>query len=695
MTFSGVQASLRTGPVEAFVTIPNGTFHVGDTVTLTVRVFDGLSPVDPTNLSVTLTNIFPTRYLAYARQALGVFSVAYQILPGDVPNLTYAGVSPVTLAANATAAGVTSFGYGNVLVWAAGPAFQVALSSSTAWVLPGVNVTITATILSGGVPTNPDMLYVNESEAFPLGGTTARAPVPMTRTGPGTYSGVFRTPSDSPQGTSASFTATATLGVATAFSEVGIGIGVAPAFTIWEHLREITPNYTLVDIDIANSSGWPVPGAEVALFPSGWQCAGYPCQPPMYDSATTDRLGTASLNVTYSYHPFFVFMAFLGYVRLGDLNQTFAGRIISRSLYQPYRDLCPSDGLVTYAPGSTVHRTYHASCGYGSQNATFDYYAYTTQALVSNGTVQADADGNFTLTFTVPGQDLYVRFLQNVSGLGWVTYYDSVAVADPSEIRIANLSIGQTAQITVDMTGVLGSVALELYNATDAWYPESPDWLPLSCCTSFFTVPAIPGAPFHADLVLPRFLPKDQDYLLTVRANSTLGAPYSGFNWGPSYTYAEVVHMTNTPPTAAASFSTLNPIQGEAVSANASAATDPDGVIMAYRFDWGDGNSTGWTDAPTAIHAFADPGTYIVTVHVEDDSGAHSTTNYSVVVEPAILGVRASTFYLVTLIAVVAAVAAVAVAIYLRRMRARSGKPPTGMPPETPLEAGPKPPGGP
>jgi YVTN family beta-propeller protein len=54
-------------------------------------------------------------------------------------------------------------------------------------------------------------------------------------------------------------------------------------------------------------------------------------------------------------------------------------------------------------------------------------------------------------------------------------------------------------------------------------------------------------------------------------------------------------------------------------------ATASNGVNIVYRWDFGDGTQSGWSNLPTATHAFASPGIYNVTVTANDDRGVQVT----------------------------------------------------------------------
>ena len=676
-------------PTEAVVLVPSGTFHVGDMVMVTIRVFSYGIAVDPTDLTVYISGATVDRNLAYSRQGTGTFTSTFQIESGDLAGLTFGGTTDrVGVEVNATVGGAEGYGSGWITVWALPQPLEVVLSVPQELVLPGGTVPINATVSSDGVLVDPDTLAVLVS----LGTSVYNVPVPMTRITTGRYSGSYVVPAGTRSYVLLTITGEVTLGNLTAYAPYQlVKLGVPP-FTVWQHVREIAPSYVLVDIVVANDTGWPVVGANVSLYYPAGQCHGDGCQTPRWVYATTDRLGAAAFNLSVPGPYATTDLLFNGTVRMGPEDQPYVGGFSRLAPYYPYRDFCPSDGLLSFAPGGTVRRMYHGLC-FGIVNATFYYYAYSAQAMVANGSVRADAQGNFNLTFTAPSEGVSILLDTYVNQyLDWVRFRDFLLVADPGITQVANLSIGRVAQITVDMPNVGGSVAFVPYNATNVVNPEYSGWTPLPAFPWPETIPAVPGAPFRANLTLPRFLPKDQDYLLTVTANQALSTR--------GYVYSKVVHMTNVPPTAAATFSTLNPVEGEAIRANASGSRDPDGIVVAYNLDCGDGSSTGWMNDYNATHVYASPGTYTATAQVRDDSGAQNTTTYTVPVEASILGVRASTFYLAVLAVALVAVAVVAVAVYVRRDRPErhqplqpSVTPPPPEAPRAPEEGPPRPPG--
>jgi PKD repeat protein len=83
------------------------------------------------------------------------------------------------------------------------------------------------------------------------------------------------------------------------------------------------------------------------------------------------------------------------------------------------------------------------------------------------------------------------------------------------------------------------------------------------------------------------------------------------------------VSRDNVGPTASFTHSPVGPGVGETVTFDASNATDPDGTIESYRWDWdADGTIDSTTATPTTTHTFPDDGAHAVRLVVVDDDGA-------------------------------------------------------------------------
>ncbi len=101
---------------------------------------------------------------------------------------------------------------------------------------------------------------------------------------------------------------------------------------------------------------------------------------------------------------------------------------------------------------------------------------------------------------------------------------------------------------------------------------------------------------------------------------------------GPSGTgrATTIVRALNNPPLAAFTFYPRDPFQNESVAFDGASSFDPDGKIVEWRWDFGDG-TTG--EGEYVSHAFSTPGDYVVTLTVVDDSGAEARQSQTVKVE--------------------------------------------------------------
>jgi PKD repeat protein len=100
------------------------------------------------------------------------------------------------------------------------------------------------------------------------------------------------------------------------------------------------------------------------------------------------------------------------------------------------------------------------------------------------------------------------------------------------------------------------------------------------------------------------------------------GIPFPGKNPASYFAYT----VRNLPPVAVTDGPYFgNP--GETVRFDGSGSYDPDGSIISYEWDFGDGNTA---DAMISQHSYSLPGEYTVTLSVTDDSGAADTASGSV-----------------------------------------------------------------
>ncbi len=88
---------------------------------------------------------------------------------------------------------------------------------------------------------------------------------------------------------------------------------------------------------------------------------------------------------------------------------------------------------------------------------------------------------------------------------------------------------------------------------------------------------------------------------------------------GLAGTVEVTITIENTPPLASCRFSSDSPVVGEWIIFDASASFDPDGRLVDFVWDFGDGTSTRGTRVG---HAYDSVGVYSVRLTIEDDAGA-------------------------------------------------------------------------
>src|SRR5881628_98326 len=108
-------------------------------------------------------------------------------------------------------------------------------------------------------------------------------------------------------------------------------------------------------------------------------------------------------------------------------------------------------------------------------------------------------------------------------------------------------------------------------------------------------------------------------------------------NAGATGTAGVIVTVStgNQPPVASLTVTPSSGVTPLPVVASGVGSSDPDGSIVSYRFDFGDGTVVGPQSLPTAAHTYA-AGRWVCTVTVTDNAGATATA--SVAVTATLLG---------------------------------------------------------
>lgn len=85
----------------------------------------------------------------------------------------------------------------------------------------------------------------------------------------------------------------------------------------------------------------------------------------------------------------------------------------------------------------------------------------------------------------------------------------------------------------------------------------------------------------------------------------------------------------NQPPVASFTFSPVKPYAGNTIVFDGSASNDPDGQIVSYAWNFGDGSSG---SGVTTTHIYTKPGTFKVSLEVTDNKGAKGSSSKTITV---------------------------------------------------------------
>ncbi len=168
-------------------------------------------------------------------------------------------------------------------------------------------------------------------------------------------------------------------------------------------------------------------------------------------------------------------------------------------------------------------------------------------------------------------------------------------------------------------TGLGGSVSLQLVAAD-----------PNGDTLRYSALGLPPGVTLNAATgLITGTVTKIGTYNVTLTASDGINVTSTTFTWT----------VTDGAPLTLAPLPPLPPVV--AVTGVASyTASASGGVNVIYRWDFGDGTATVWSNVPTATHTFASPGIYNVTVTANDDRGVPVSRTAVQTVYPPSAGVR-------------------------------------------------------
>ncbi len=690
LVVASVPAAAFYQDANVVITLDKSAYRVGDFVNVTIHVFSLAVPSDADSISLRLNpSSASTRVVNVTHDALGIYNATFRIGTTDA-NLSDPYVSGTIMAqVSAVVSGLSDTEFDLVTVL---PQTNLvfAMTPATFDAAPGSTVAIGLQLTANGAPRDADHLAVN---AYLLEGSLGGGglSVSLSNVSRGNYSATFVVPTYIETPALVYVTATANVSAARLYRFLPISVTGPQPFEIWAYTSQFLPPVAAFTLFVGDRAGGFVEGASVTLNYSYIASSSGSSFVTKYATGTTDAYGRAGFSLDLGGATNVFVVTYAGNVTLGASRQAFSGDVYAPTTPGTFFQIARTNPYAYFAANATAVLNYTVTTT-GSPVAGQEvyYYAQSDTEFVGAGNVSSDGNGDFSLSLHMPASTLRVLLISKWGGT-WSSTTDYVLPFSPLNVTTTPVRIGTVVRVTVT------------FPEPGRWYvgaslgPYQPilaasPWLEVS---GFFasSSPVQAGAQASYNFSLPRFLPKDADYLLSavaLPASSLTNGSFAG-----EYGFAELFHITNVPAQVRENLSTTTPAVGDVVTASASGSYDSDGYIVAYRIAWGDGNVSDWTGSPTFSHTFGAPGDYRVSMSAMDDSGAVSVTQTVIHVEATILGLRVS--WAVPLFLAIAAVAvAVIVVVWWRRRTRPAPTPPPAQPaaPEAPAAPG-TPPGKP
>lgn len=215
----------------------------------------------------------------------------------------------------------------------------------------------------------------------------------------------------------------------------------------------------------------------------------------------------------------------------------------------------------------------------------------------------ADGDGDATATVDMGAYELTDQPAQEKPTIQFSTPSEVFSEGSPETTVTAVLSRASSEEISVHLAFSGTATMVEDYVVT-----PNP------------TV-HIPAGSLSADIVIATY--DDSLYEGDETIVITMESPTNA-NLGAIDVYTATVLDNDSQPPVADAGEPCSGIQGCPVEFDGSGSSDPDGTIVDYQWDFGDG---GTASGETAAHTYAAPGVYTVTLTVTDDSGASDTAS--------------------------------------------------------------------
>ncbi|MCC6955069.1 MAG: PKD domain-containing protein, partial [Deltaproteobacteria bacterium] len=234
-----------------------------------------------------------------------------------------------------------------------------------------------------------------------------------------------------------------------------------------------------------------------------------------------------------------------------------------------------------------------------------------TQVTAGNDLrLELGGDGSITLkNYVVSGDRPTIQF---VAGVTTMIVGDATVTEGDSGTKLLSIPVALSAPAS-------GAISVD-FATSDETATAGSDYVATSGTLSF--------APGEASKIISITINGDtaveSDETLRVTLSNAVGAVSVVDSFGIGTLSND--DSPNQPPVAFASFSAASMRIPATVTMFGAGSVDPDGSIVSYDWDFGDGSSG---SGATVAHIYASAGTFNVTLTVTDDDGASGTTSFS------------------------------------------------------------------
>jgi serine protease len=254
---------------------------------------------------------------------------------------------------------------------------------------------------------------------------------------------------------------------------------------------------------------------------------------------------------------------------------------------------------------------------------TFSYWFFSGTSMAAphvSGLAALLLSANPDLTHEDVRQILRNTADQDVSsdcGYGFINALAALQAADPGDTP-PQVDFVQPSDGAV----VSGEVVLQINASDDQPGPLEVEWT-VNDNEQWFPAAYNDDSGFYEATWVTAGYAEDVVHTLRARATETDSDPQT-----TQSSIDVTVNNSNELPVAAFIYT----CEGSICDFNASGSYDPDGTILSYTWDFGDGD---FGSGKTASHTFTEAGTFTVTLTVTDDIGAENTTSDDVYIAEA------------------------------------------------------------